>query len=91
MDQTRDELFARPRRPGDQDTAVGGRDRGDQLTELLSCRRLSDEAVRGDGLSTKPAIFPFEARLLQGALNQKQETVRLERLLQKVIGAALYC
>ena len=40
------------------------------MTKLLGCSRLSDEAIGGDRLSAKSAIFALKARLFQRALDQ---------------------
>ena len=82
-------LLTRSRGTDDHHSAVGGGDLGDRRAQGLDRRRASDEAVRHDRLSPKPAVLALEVRRFQRALQQQQEPVGLERLLKEVIGAPL--
>ena len=89
MDQPRHSLLPGPRGARDQDAGIGARQLGDHLAQLLSRHRLSGHPLRRDRLGAKPPVLPAQARGLEGAFDQQQQPVGLERLFEELVGAAL--
>ena len=89
VDQPRRHFLARSGGTGDQHAAVGGRDLVDQHLELGDGGRIAHQLALVAGLQFQFLDFAAQARGFQGALHHHQQTVGLERLFHKVIGALL--
>src|SRR3954452_3826879 len=92
MDRARGELLAAAGRAVDQDATVGRGDLVDHVAQLVDSRRLANhqgrplwrELLELFHLALEPGIF-------QRAVRDQHEPVSLERLFDKVVGAALDC
>ncbi len=87
MHGARRELLAGAGGTDDQDAAVGGRDLLDGLAQEIDRGRMPDQCRRCELLEHLD-LAP-EARVLERALRHQHEAVRLERLLDEVVGTLL--
>ena len=67
--------------------ALVGRDAVDRLAQLVDGDGVADDAARLDGARLQVAHLALEARGLEGPLGDEDEPVRLEGLLDEVVGA----
>jgi hypothetical protein len=84
-------LLAGARGANDHDPAVGGRDLLDRLAELVDRRRTADHADRHGRESLQVADLALEARGFERSVSDQHQAVGLERLLDEIVGASLYC
>ena len=89
VQRARGKLLARPGRTDDQDAAVGRRDLVDGLPQRIDRRRATDDARRQRAECLELLDLAAQARRLQRAVGDQNEPVRLERLLDEVVGALL--
>ena len=78
-----------PDGPDDQDAAVGRRDLVDGLAQLVASRRAADQRRRMRRELLELLDLALEARGLERAVGDQHQPVRLERLLDEVVGALL--
>ena len=79
-----------PGRAGDQDARIGRGGPLDRLPELVDRRSdRAGDAARLDGAGAQVAHLALEAGRLERALGHEHEPIRLERLLDEVVGAGL--
>src|SRR5262249_31647712 len=89
MDAARRELLAGTGRTDDEDAAVGRRDLVDGLAQLVDRRGAPHQGVGQRRPLLELLDLALEPRGLQRPLGNEDEPIRLERLLDEVVGAAL--
>ena len=89
VDLTRHKLLARPGRTGNQHPAVGLGHLGDGAAQSLGRLGAADQAGRRHRLRAQTAVLAFQRRRLDRPLDHHHQPIRLERLFDEVIGAAL--
>ena len=89
MERPCSQLLARPHGAGDQHAAVGGRDLLQQLPQLPHGVRTAQQLGVGSCFALERLIFPLQAEGFERAADNQQQTVRLEGLLDVLVGTAL--
>ena len=89
MQKTPDNLLARARRAGNQNSAAGRRHPLDLLPQLVGRRRDADEVEVASGPKPQLLVLAPQLRRLDRALDDQQQPVRFERLFEKIIGSQL--
>jgi hypothetical protein len=89
MEQPRDDLLADSGRAGDEDATAGRRDALDLLAQLRRGRRDADQLDRAAGTLAQLLVLALQRRRLDRAVDDQQQAVRLERLLDEIVGADL--
>ena len=89
VDAARGELLARAGLAGDEHARIDRRDARDDLLQLMRREGAADDAIRGAGALAQRADLAAQMRGLERALGDEHETIRLEGLLDEVIGAEL--
>ena len=89
VDGARGKLLAAAGGPDDENAAVGRRHFLDRLPQLIGGGRMADDQSGQRGELLEFFHLALEPRVLQGPFGDQQQPVGLERLLDKVISAAL--
>ena len=89
VQQARRHFLARAGWTGNQHPAVGRRDLFDQSAQLRNDRRLADQLAIVAGLQFQFLHFALQSCGLEGALDNMQQAVGLERLFNEIVGALL--
>jgi hypothetical protein len=89
VDHARRELLAAAGRAGDHDAAVGRRDPLDELAQMVHDRGRAHQPGALPALLPELLDLTLQARGLERALGDQDQAVRLERLLDVVVGPAL--
>ena len=89
MDEAGHHLLAGAGRARDQHPAVGRRHPVDRLPELIDQCRLADQFEAAAGSQPQLLVFPPQPRRLDGAVDDEDHPVGLERLFDEIVGAEL--
>jgi hypothetical protein len=89
MQQPADDFLADPRRAGDQHTAAGRRHPVDLLAQMVGHERAADQIKLAAGAQLQLLVLAPQQRRLDRPRQHQQQAIRLERLLDKIVGADL--
>src|SRR6185312_9146557 len=89
VDETRHNFLAGARRARDQDAAAGRRDAIDRLPHLRHFCRAANQLLVAAGAQPQFFVLAFQPCGVDGALDEYQQPVGLERLFDEVVGADL--
>ena len=89
MDEPRRQLLARAGGARNEHARIGGPELVDDSLQIGDRRRGADHPVDGAAARLQLVDFALQARGLERAFGNQDQTVRLERLLDEVVGAEL--